>query len=122
MNFKLVNIGQLFKQWYSYITKGFRNGWPVGWNLYFSILFFQKVADNALDRFLSQGGFNVECESLVVYEKSVYTLENLKINIRNAKLFFFAISKSDTFFITETLKKNIFFMCKYFPSQNTRQK
>ena len=84
--------------------------------------FFQKVADNALDRFLSQGGFNVECESLVVYEKSVYTLENLKINIRNAKLFFFAISKSDTFFITETLKKNIFFMCKYFPSQNTRQK
>ena len=34
------------------------------------------------NRFLSQGAFNVECEILVVYEKSVYTLENMKINIR----------------------------------------
>jgi hypothetical protein len=37
-------------------------------------------------RFMSQGGFNVECESLVVYEKSVYTLENLKINIRKGNI------------------------------------
>jgi hypothetical protein len=35
------------------------------------------------NRFLSQGGFNVECESLVVLDKSLYTLENLKINIRS---------------------------------------
>jgi hypothetical protein len=35
---------------------------------------------------MSQGGFNVECESLVVYEKSVYTLENLKINIRKGTI------------------------------------
>ena len=34
------------------------------------------------NRFLSQGAFNVECEILVVFEKSVYTLENMKINIR----------------------------------------
>ena len=34
------------------------------------------------DRFLSQGTFNVETENLVVHEKSVYTLENMKINIR----------------------------------------
>ena len=34
------------------------------------------------NRFLSQGAFNVECETLVVFEKSVYTLENMKINIR----------------------------------------
>jgi hypothetical protein len=35
------------------------------------------------NRFLSQGGFNVQCESLVVLDKSLYTLENLKINIRS---------------------------------------
>ena len=34
------------------------------------------------NRFLNQGSFNVECETLVAYEKSLYTLENLKINIR----------------------------------------
>ena len=34
------------------------------------------------NRFLSQGAFNVECETLVAYEKNVYTLENHKINIR----------------------------------------
>ena len=34
------------------------------------------------NRFLAQGAFNVECEVLVVLEKSVYTLENMRINIR----------------------------------------
>ena len=34
------------------------------------------------NRFLNQGAFNVECETLVAFEKNVYTLENHKINIR----------------------------------------
>ena len=34
------------------------------------------------NRFLNQGAFNVECETLVAHEKSIYTLENLKIHIR----------------------------------------
>ena len=32
-------------------------------------------------RFLQQGAFNVDCESLVVHEKSVYTLEDMKIQV-----------------------------------------
>ncbi|XP_023345784.1 intraflagellar transport protein 140 homolog [Eurytemora carolleeae] len=34
-------------------------------------------------RFISQGAFNAECESLVVFEKSIITLEGMKIHIRN---------------------------------------
>ena len=34
------------------------------------------------NRFLNQGAFNVECETLVAHEKNIYTLENLKIHIR----------------------------------------
>ena len=49
-------------------------------------------------RFLSQGTFNVETENLVVHEKSVYTLENMKINIRTFQV-------PLTFFAKKSLKK-----------------
>ena len=53
----------------------------VSFSNWFKLL-VQSKTTIVVGRFLSQGGFNVECESLVVHEKSVYTLENMKINIR----------------------------------------
>ena len=38
-------------------------------------------------RFLQQGAFNVDCESLVVHEKSVYTLEDMKIQVHKQTLY-----------------------------------